>query len=526
MAGKAKARRKRGAPKSKSSRRARGVAPVTIRHYCQGIGDCHLLTFPRSDGGSFYMLIDCGVHTAVSGGSATIDKIVDDIASVTDRIDVLVATHEHWDHISGFVTAAEKFKKFKIGAVWMGWTEDPSDAQARKLDKFKSQALVALDKTQAAFKAADAPQNGAPRLGWHLKAMSDGLQGVLGFHSFNAKGERIRSAREALKDLVPRASERYLEPKDPPIEIPGVPNLRIYVLGPPRDTAMLGIRERASEMYGLGGMAGWPMANALASAFRISGDGERVEEDWAAPFDQNIGAKLERHLSEKPRTSFSADEQIIADFMQAHYAGPAHYPALPPGDPKERRLTVQTKDQRWRRIDHDWLGAGADLAIQLDDRTNNSSVVLAFEFIDTGRVLLFPGDAQVGSWLSWQDLKWKVGDKIVTGPELLARTVYYKVGHHGSHNATLKQKGLEQMTHRDFAAFIPTNEKDAKKVKWGAMPFGKILDELGRRGSGRVIRADDAWLQKGELDARFKKSTGCIRRVDLKPGLWVELDIA
>jgi hypothetical protein len=522
MAGKAKARRKRSTRKS-----ARAGAPVTVRHYCQGIGDCHLLSFPRAGGDPFYMLIDCGVHTSVSGGSATVDRIVDDIASVTDRIDVLVATHEHWDHISGFVTAAEKFRKFRIGAVWMGWTEDPSDAQARQLDKFKAQALAALDKTQTALKAAGVRRNGAPRLGWHLKAMSDGLEGVLGFHSFNAKGERVRSAREAMKDLVPRGRERYLEPTDPPIELPDVPNLRIYVLGPPRDAGMLGIRERASEMYGLGGLAGWPMASALASAFGVSSGGaEAIEEDWAAPFDPNIGAELARHMSAKPGTLSSADDQVIAGFLHAHYTGPAQYPALPPGDPQERRLTVQTEDQSWRRIDHDWLGAGADLAIQLDDRTNNSSVVLAFEFVDTGRVMLFPADAQVGSWLSWQKLEWKVGGRTVTGPELLARTVYYKVGHHGSHNATLKQKGLEQMTHRDFAAFIPTNEKDAKKVKWGQMPFGKILDELGRRANGRVIRADDAWLQKAELDARFRKPTGCIRRVDHKPGLWVELDIA
>jgi len=40
-----------------------GVAPtrakVKIRFYCQGIGDCHLLKFPKDDGGDFWMLIDC-----------------------------------------------------------------------------------------------------------------------------------------------------------------------------------------------------------------------------------------------------------------------------------------------------------------------------------------------------------------------------------------------------------------------------------------------------------------------------------
>jgi hypothetical protein len=52
--------------------------------------------------------------------------------------------------------------------------------------------------------------------------------------------------------------------------------------------------------------------------------------------------------------------------------------------------------------------------------------MLAFEVGDA--VLLFPGDAQWGTWkLNLEDSRRK---------ELLERTTFYKVGHHGSHNAT------------------------------------------------------------------------------------------
>src|SRR5262249_13242180 len=136
------------------------------------------------------------------------------------------------------------------------------------------------------------------------------------------------------------------------------------------------------------------------------------------------------------------------------------------------------------------------------------------------------GDAQVGNWLSWQKLSWGTGDQAVKGPDLLARTVYYKVGHHGSHNATLKRKGLELMASKDLSAFIPTNEKDAKKVKWGQMPFKDILDELEQRTSGRVIRADDPWVQAGPVDPHFQPASGSLRRVGHQPGLWVEVEIA
>ena len=38
-------------------------------------------------------------------------------------------------------------------------------------------------------------------------------------------------------------------------------------------------------------------------------------------------------------------------------------------------------------------------------------------------------------------MKWPVGTKEVKATDLLARTVYLKVAHHGSQNATLEQQG-------------------------------------------------------------------------------------
>ncbi len=65
----------------------------------------------------------------------------------------------------------------------------------------------------------------------------------------------------------------------------------------------------------------------------------------------------------------------------------------------------------------------------LDDAMNNTSVVLLFEVGD--KALLFPGDAQLENWryaLSHQDLK----------KRLRKTSLLYKVGHHGSMNATPK----------------------------------------------------------------------------------------
>src|SRR5262249_23286413 len=131
-----------------------------------------------------------------------------------------------------------------------------------------------------------------------------------------------------------------------------------------------------------------------------------------------------------------------------------------------------------------------------DKYTNNSSLVLAFELTDSGRVLLFAADAQVGNWLSWQDLTWQgkdgAGTRTVTGPDLLSRTVLYKVGHHGSHNATLREKGLEQMTSPELAALVPVNKAEAEKNRWFEMPFEKLMQRLREKTRGRVVVSDSA----------------------------------
>src|SRR5690606_7942219 len=112
-----------------------------------------------------------------------------------------------------------------------------------------------------------------------------------------------------------------------------------------------------------------------------------------------------------------------------------------------------------------------------------------------------------------------------TAADLLSRTVHIKVGHHGSHNATLKDKGLALMTSSDLAAFIPTSEADARKVGWGAMPFPGITEELARRTGGRLVRADDPWLAEAGREAPFTTPSGAIRSIGYGPGLWVEFEL-
>jgi hypothetical protein len=155
---------------------------------------------------------------------------------------------------------------------------------------------------------------------------------------------------------------------------------------------------------------------------------------------------------------------------------------------QQQYWTPADATDNWRLIDSDWLGGSTELALQLDSLTNNTSLVLAIELPD-GDVLLFAADAQVGNWLSWQGLEWEIGGKKVTGPDLLKRTIFYKVGHHGSHNATLRDKGLEQME-KLRVAMIPVDEAMAKKKHWDHMPLDELVAALNEKAKGLVLRVD------------------------------------
>ena len=405
---------------------------ATIRTYRHGLGDCHLITLYGKGAKTYRILIDCGVILGTPDASEWMNTVMIDIEEETGGvIDLLVATHEHWDHLSGFMQAKPVFDRLTVKEVWMGWTENPKDSQARSLRKERDATLAMLRLAVAHLQVAGAEQE------WTAATS------MLEF--FGAAGRMTtKSALEAVRNKT--ANPRYCDPADPPTELPDF-GARIYVLGPPRDEKMLKKilpSRKHSETYHL----------ALSS------------------FQDNVLPGLVDSIDERPfNTLYSIPDTVAKEipFFQKHY----------------------WDDEPWRRIDVAWMGDTTQLALALDSMTNNTSLVLAIE-IDGVGVLLFAADAQVGNWLSWSDLTWTVDGKEVTGPDLLRDTVFYKVGHHGSHNATLRELGLELMENLRIAV-VPVDHDMAVKKRWGKIPLATILSALEEmtRGRGYVLRTDE-----------------------------------
>lgn len=434
---------------------------VRIRMYKQGLGDCFLLTFSRTRK-PFHMLIDCG---ALSSTDQQLKKVVSDIKKTTGgRLDVLAATHEHWDHISGFVQAREIFDEIDVNEVWVAWTEDPdSDAAKRIRDEFRKR------KKAVEMALARLPHDKKNRqLALYREAITDlfGFYGGLG-----ATAADQGKTEKAWDYILNKAANQYCNPKGRPRVLEGVPGVRVYVLGPPQNPDFIRKRLSTKETYDS------KQGMSLATSFLAAVDDTFLDQETRAaafPFEEHY--------------RLSPDDARETRFFEDYYGF---------GDNDEGE---------WRRIDHDWLTVAGELALNIDNYTNNTCLALAIELIGSGNVLLFPGDAQVGNWLSWEELEWKIKDpggeeRIVKSADLLARTVLYKVGHHGSHNATLREKGLERMESPNLVAMIPVDRATAQKQAW-AFPYPTLWKRLKEKARGRVLLADSPAIDEIATEAQ------------------------
>jgi methylmalonyl-CoA mutase cobalamin-binding subunit len=434
---------------------------VMVRVYRQGLGDCILVRVKRAGHDDFRLMIDCGVVLGTPDAGKVMTRVMENLVSdAQEKVDVLAITHEHWDHLSGFTQASDSFAKLGVGAVWVAWTEDPKDDLANQL---RTQLSAAKQKLAACANALQAVGDGAT-----ASALED-----IALIPLGAAASSSTSTKDAFDKVKARGNVRICRPSDAPFEIPDA-NARIYVLGPPHDPKLIRKINPSTtnpETYGLlmTGKGALPLGVVVALDSR---DDAAQGQDDAAPFHARVTIPLDakgRPALFDKQADDGDDWRAIDKFFQDNYVAGAD----------------------WRRIDGEWLGSATELALALQSYTNNTSLVLALELGEPGKgdVLLFAADAQVGNWESWQPWTCESGDVKVTGPDLLKRTIFYKVGHHGSHNATLKEHGVEEMNGLK-AGIIPVDEKEALKKRWGRMPLPDLIAALEKKAPGMILRTD------------------------------------
>ena len=142
-------------------------------------------------------------------------------------------------------------------------------------------------------------------------------------------------------------------------------------------------------------------------------------------------------------------------------------------------------------------------------------------------MLLFPGDAQVGNWLSWQT-------SLETGPSTpricCAAPPSTRSATTRSHNATLREKGLELMARPDLVAMIPVDEQMAHRPKGGNpdgwdMPFSPLLERLKAKTRGRVLRADSGAPPAEDLAGLSAEDREAFAAAVVETPLYLEITI-
>jgi beta-lactamase superfamily II metal-dependent hydrolase len=344
-----------------------------------------------------------------------VEQIIGDVTEPdgVPRIDVVIGTHRHRDHVSGFDNPA--WAHVEVKEVWLPWTEDPKDPQARKIRDRQSSLALQL---QTAL-ADPAVLASLPQLAVEDQAQ---LLGMVSNALTNA------AAMSTLHDgFSGNPRRRFLPNKqgDRTVDTTVLPGLVVHVLGPSRDDAV--IRDMD------------PPAGAGYLRRRLGHGGS----DAAAP------------------EPFHMDWRI--DHESFWYSV---------GSPDGQTLTAADQES----IRNASAGEELAIAVALEKAVNGTSLML---ILQVGQAhLLFPGDAQWGTWqAAMADQEWR---------DLLSKTVFYKIGHHGSHNATPREF-VEKILGDDFWAMASTHPVK----QWPRIPKKELMAALvEREGQHRVVRSD------------------------------------
>lgn len=420
---------------------------VLIRMYNVGFGDCFLLTLP----GNHTILVDAGFHSQGKGefgGNELVEQILNDITEIKGepRIDVIIATHRHQDHVFSF--NSDVWDKFEVGEVWLPWVEDRSNEKARRLWKKQQQFAMNLAAAMPTFGLDEDERKSVEFMLWN--AGVDTLPGFeAGAWSNSAALDRLHEGFARRDRNRPRfLPETETFPES--FKCNALPGAEIYVLGPPRDPKL--IEELDPEADGetyralaLRGAAAGGIVDPVAS-------GPPFGKDWRVPEGDSLFFPLKPDELERINDLAKSADAVFA-------------------------------------------------AEKVDGMINSTSLVLVIE-VGKARILL-TGDAEWGTWkriLDDDDAR-----------ALLRSSTFFKVGHHGSHNATSKTL-VEKILPRGIPAMISTQQGKGKYRN--NIPLTDLLDALRVREI-QYVRSD------GDENAELPE--GFIRGDGVK---WIDLEIS
>jgi hypothetical protein len=399
---------------------------VNIRTYQVGFGDCFLLSFDYAGGKKKHVLIDFGTKALPKGSpKGLMLKIANDIKDVVGNdLVAVVATHRHQDHISGFQRSKGKgsgdvIRSLKPQVVVQPWTERPGLAQQATGPAFKRFGKGAKNRVAALSAIHEIAAEVVEAA--RRGRFPKGMRDRLSFI-----GEDNVKNLDAVKNLMDMGQ------KAPVYVFSGsssglnrlLPGVKVHVLGPP----------------------------TVKQSDKIKSYAKKSDQYWG------FQARAMRAVGPAGRARAKGKGDVLF---------PRHIASRGPNFPVETRWFIYHA----RSAQAEQL---LSIVTMLDKVMNNTSVVLVFEV--GKKKLLFPGDAQLENWLFALD---GTNDKY---KKLLKSIDLYKVGHHGSWNATPKK--LWNLFTKKSTGSAPARLKTLMSTLEGVfheeheVPRGKLVTEL------------------------------------------------
>lgn len=400
---------------------------VRIRMYNVGFGDCFLLTFQYPGRARpRHVLIDFGSTAAPSGSPGPLlQKIAQDIEKTVGHDPfAVVATHRHRDHISGFDPGSNgKGPGAIIAGLKPRYVIQPWTEQPNLA--VDAEAPTALKGLAARRETLASLQEIARHaVEVALPRLQRGFR-----HTDTAKqlafiGEDNIANAAAVRNLMKMGRNDYVYSGKGTKLNRFLPGVKVTVLGPPTVKQHKEIRSQRST---------------------------DPDEFWSLQAKAlGIGATK---ISAADRNLFSGFRQVTGG----------------QSPPWARWIVTSLRNAHGDQL--------LQLVRSLDSAMNNTSVILLFE---CGRHrFLFPGDAQIENW------EYALGKKRYA--KLLKNVTVYKVGHHGSLNATPKTlwkgwypKGTRPLPAKQrMTSFMSTKkDKHGSDARGTEVPRIKLVNAL------------------------------------------------
>ncbi len=423
------------------------VDEIKIRMYQVGFGDCFLMIFHYTDATERFVLVDFGstgmpkefspkerkeqmTKVAVDISVRCGGKL-DDTGKLTKsgKLHGVVATHRHADHISGFASKTAGTGKIirdcQPDFIVMPWTENPSAAEDAKgfvaaenhsnsENRLAAGTANFLETLDAMNSVAASIEKEAQWLGSKavfVKPLDAKTAETLEFMGANNTGKISNGdAVDNLQTMNP-ANTHYVNFGYNLDLSAFLPDVKVHVLGPP-----------TIEQYK-----------------KVKSEDDENPEFWMFQKMVNNFWQMQAATAELKNTLL-AENQLFPDAEVFDNFEPSQV----------RWFVRQMREVRANLL--------FEIVRIMDNAMNNTSVILLFEI--GGKKLLFPGDAQIENW----EYALKVASN---PPETLGKddvlkklkdTDLYKVGHHGSRNAT-------PHTLWDNFAHKSTNKDDENRLK-------------------------------------------------------------